>query len=77
MKSIPYDGPRRPREEQLQRVQAVIRQELTPAQQEVLRAYYGENRTVAEIAAERGICRSTVYRTLHRAEGRLRKYLKY
>ncbi len=66
-----------PREIQLRRVNRVIRQELTEKQREILLAYYFENLTVPEIAALRGVNRSTVSRTLHRAEMRLRKYLTY
>ena len=33
--------------------------------------------TITQIAQERGVNKSTVCRTLHRAEQKLRKYLKY
>ena len=72
-----YLGPRLPREVQLKRVQRVIREELTPLQREALIGYYFEDRTITEIAEERGVNKSTVCRTLHRAEQKLRKYLKY
>ena len=80
MKNILYDGyegPRLPREVQMKRVQRVIREELTPIQREVLLAYYIQNLTIPQIAAERGVHKSTVSRTLHRAEGKLRRYLRY
>lgn len=80
MKNILYEGylgPRLPREVQLKRVQRVIREELTPLQREALIAYYFQERTITEIAAERGVNKSTVCRTLHRAEQKLRKFLKY
>ena len=80
MKNILYDGyegPRLPREVQMKRVQRVIREELTPIQREVLLAYYIRNLTIPQIAAERGVHKSTVSRTLHRAEGKLRRYLRY
>ncbi len=80
MRNILYEGylgPRLPREVQLKRVQRVIREELTPLQQEVLVAVYFENRTVTQIARDRGVNKSTVCRTLHRAEERLRRFLKY
>ncbi len=80
MKSIPYEGylgPRLPREMQLKRVQQVIREELTPLQRDALLAYYFQEKTLAEIAEERGVHKSTVCRTLHRAEDKLRKYLRY
>ena len=61
----------------MKRVQRVIREELTPLQREALIAYYFQERTITEIAAERGVNKSTVCRTLHRAEQKLRKFLKY
>jgi RNA polymerase sigma factor (sigma-70 family) len=72
-----YEGPRLPREVQIKRVQRVIREELTPIQQEVLLAYYTQNLTIPQIAENRGVHKSTVSRTLHRAEGKLRRYLRY
>ena len=80
MKNILYEGylgPRLPREVQLKRVQRVIQEELTPLQREALIAYYFQDRTITQIAEERGVNKSTVCRTLHRAEQKLRKYLKY
>ena len=72
-----YRGPRLPKQVQLQRVQRVIREELTPLQRETLLDYYFHRMTIPEIAARRGVNKSTVCRTLHRAEDRLRRYLKY
>lgn len=80
MKNILYEGylgPRLPREMQLERVRRVIQEELTELQREALLAYYFQERTISEIAAERGVNKSTVCRTLHRAEQKLRRYLKY
>ena len=70
-------GPRLPRDVQIKRVQRVIREELTPLQRETLIAYYYEERTNPQIAADRGVHKSTVSRTLHRAEDKLRRFLKY
>ena len=72
-----YQGIRLPREVQLKRVQRVIREELTPLQREALIAYYFQEQSITQIAQERGVNKSTVCRTLHRAEQKLRKYLKY
>ena len=72
-----YEGPRLPKEVQMKRVQRVIREELTPLQREALVAYYFQEMTMEQIARERGVNKSTVCRTLHRAEEKLRKYLKY
>jgi RNA polymerase sigma factor (sigma-70 family) len=80
MKNILYEGylgPRLPREVQLQRIQRVIAEELTPLQRETLVAYYFQEMTIPQIARDRGVYKSTVSRTLHRAEERLRKFLKY
>lgn len=80
VKNIPYEdyqGPRLPREVQLQRVNRVIEEELTPIQREVLLAYYIQELTIPQIARDRGVHKSTVSRTLHRAEGKLRRFLRY
>lgn len=77
MKNIRYEGPRIDRELQLQRIRRVIRGELTPLQQQVLIAYYFHRQTIPQIAQDRGVNKSTVCRTLHRAENKLRRYLKY
>lgn len=80
MKNIRYDGyqgPRLPKNVQLKRVQQVIREELTPLQRETLVAYYFQEQTILQIAAERGVNKSTVSRTLRRAEEKLRRYLRY
>lgn len=61
----------------MQRVRRVIAEELTPAQREVLIEYYIHDRTMEQIALDRGVHKSTVCRTLHRAEDKLRRYLKY
>ena len=80
MRNIPYEGylgPRLPREVQLKRVQRVIQEELTELQRHTLVAYYFQEQTLAQIAEERGVNKSTVCRTLKRAEDKLRRYLKY
>lgn len=80
MKNIPYDGykgPRLSRQLQLERIRQVIRQELTPIQRQTLFAYYFQEMSTVQIAKERGVYRSTVSRTLKRAENRLKRYLQY
>ena len=80
MKNIPYDGYkglRLPREIQMKRIRRVIEEELTPIQREVLLAYYIQDMNMAQIARDRGVHISTVSRTLHRAEDKLRRYLRY
>ena len=80
MKSILYEGyrgPRLPKQLQLQRVKRVIDEELTELQRQTLIAYYFQEQTIPQIAAERGVNKSTVSRTLHRAENRIRRCLRY
>ena len=72
-----YEGPRLPRQVQIKRGQRVIREELTPLQREALLAYYFQEQTITQIAQARGVNKSTVCRTLHRAEEKLRRYLTY
>lgn len=72
-----YQGPRLPRQVQLKRVKAVIEQELTPLQRATVLAYYFQGRNICQIALERGVNKSTVCRTLHRAETRIRRCLRY
>ncbi len=80
MKNILYEGylgTRLPREVQLKRVQRVIKEELTELQRQTLTAYYFHQRTIPQIAEERGVNKSTVSRTLRRAEEKLRRFLRY
>lgn len=79
MISIPsdYSDLRLPRQVQLRRIERVIQSELTSSQREVLLAVYYGGKTQAQIAKERGVSRSTICRTLHRAEQRLRRFLRY
>ena len=72
-----YEGPRLPREVQLRRLRRVMELELTPVQREMLIAYYFQEKNIPLIARERGVCPSTVSRTLHRAENRIRRCLRY
>ena len=80
MKNIRYEGYkgiRLPKQVQLQRVQRVIREELTELQRQTLTDYYFREMTIPQIAQERGVNKSTVSRTLRRAEEKLRRYLRY
>ena len=80
MRNILYEGylgPRLPREVQLQRIQRVIQEELTQLQREAIIAYYFQQMNIPHIAAERGVNKSTVSRTLRRAEEKIRRYLRY
>lgn len=80
MKNTLYDGycgPRMPRQMLLRRVHSVMEHELTEKQRRVLTGYYLEDKTLTAMAAEYGVNKSSVCRTLHRAEDRLRRYLRY
>ncbi|MCD7756492.1 MAG: sigma-70 family RNA polymerase sigma factor [Firmicutes bacterium] len=72
-----YEGPRLPREVQLRRVERVIREELTPVQRETVLAYYFQEKNIIQIARERAVNKSSVSRTLRRAEERIRRCLRY
>ena len=65
------------RQVQMQRIREVIWNELTVLQRDAIIAYYFHRNTISEIAALRGVHKSTVSRTLRRAEEKLRRYLKY
>lgn len=58
-------------------MKTLIREELTELQRDTILAYYFENKSVEQIARERGINKSTVSRTLKRAEARLKRFLQY
>ena len=80
MRNIPYDsefGLELPKEVQIKRMLRVMEQELTEKQRRTLMAYYFEELRPAEIARRQGVHRSTVIRTLQRAENRLRRHLTY
>ena len=67
---------RLPTDVQKRRIAIVIERELTPLQRECLLEHLA-GRTQAEIAADRGVNRSTVCRTVHRAINRLQRFLRY
>ena len=70
-------GLRFPKEDKLQYIREVINHELTELQRQTLTAYYFYHFTIPEIARMRCVQKSTVSRTLRRAENRIRKYLQY
>lgn len=80
MKNIPCEEMcsfRLPPKVQRQRMNRVIREELTELERQTLIAYYFQEMTITQIAKERGVNKSTVWRTLRRAENRLKRFLKY
>lgn len=72
-----YQGPRLTPELLQKRLSRVIAEELTPLQRETLLAYYIQQKNIPTIAAERSVAKSTVSRTLRRAEGKVRRFLRY
>lgn len=72
-----YRGPRLPKHIQMERIRTVMEQELTELQRQTLIAYYFQQQTMLQIAQQRGVNKSTVCRTLHRAEDKLRRFLRY
>lgn len=68
---------RLPPEVQMARLKAVIQRELTELQRYTVVAYYFAGQTIEEIARVRNVNKSTICRTLHRAEEKLRRFLQY
>ena len=77
MKNIPCDRSALPREVQMKRLRRVIAEQLTELQRFTLVSFYFEEKTITQIARDRGVHKSTVLRTLRRAEEKLRKFLCY
>ena len=80
MRNILYDnqwGLEFPKEVQIRRILRVMEQELTEKQRSYLYAYYFDEQSPSQIARRYGVHRSTVIRTLRRAEARIRRYLTY
>jgi len=80
MKSIQFDAKVQkylPREMQMARVRAAIFLELTELQRHTFVAYYFDGKTLEQIARERHVNKSTVCRTLRRAEKKLRHFLSH
>lgn len=80
MRSTRYNGPLAHlinQDAATRRIRRVIQEELTEMQRYVILAYYFQEKTIPQIARERGVQKSTISRTLHRAEKRLKQYMKY
>lgn len=54
-----------------------LREDVTQRQRQTLLMYYGEGRTMQEIADQLGVDKSTVSRTIKRGERRLQRCLRY
>ena len=55
----------------------ILKNELTVCQRQTFVDYHFKRKSVCKIAAERGVNKSTVFRTLVRAEQKVKRYLKY
>ena len=55
----------------------ILEEELTDLQRLTFKAYYFEKKSIPQIAAKRGVNKSTISRTLKRAEKKVRRYAKY
>ena len=77
MKNTLSDVPELPQEVQIRRLQRIMEAELTEKQRAYLSARYFDRQTPSQIARRFGIHRSTVTKTLLRAEARLRRFLIY
>lgn len=60
-----------------QALEVAIREELSPAQRQVLERYWFDGAKTPQIARELGLNRSTVARNLRRAQEKLQGHLKY
>ena len=66
-----------PKENQVHRIRSVMNNELTELQRQTLTAYYFYHFTIPEIARMRCVHKSSVSRTLKRAEQKIKRYLQY
>lgn len=55
----------------------ILRNELTPRQQQVMSDYYLGDQNAAALARRYGVAPSTVWRTLRRAEAKFHRFLQY
>lgn len=72
-----YLGHRMTKEEAKKRISRVVAEEFSPVEREVMIAYYIQEKNITDIALERGVNKSSVCRALHRAERKLKRFLKY
>lgn len=72
-----YQGPRLSRQQQIARMHRVIDNELTEKQRRVVLGYYVDKKSMPELALQYGVCKSTICRTLQRAEQRMKRCLRY
>lgn len=60
-----------------ERLRMVLHRELTELQRYTITAYYFQGMTLKQIARKRNVNVSTVCRTLHRAEQKIKRFLSY
>ena len=65
------------REARSRRLRRILQEELTELQRYTLCAYYFEKKSIPRIAKERSVNKTTVMRTLRRAEEKVKRFLKY
>lgn len=62
---------------QAQILRQILEQELTDSQRQVFMEYHFRRKTMAQIARERGVHKSTICRTLKRAEQKVKRITQY
>ena len=62
---------------QAKRLHAVIENELTDRQREIVEEYFFKDKSMQQIAKEHGVRPSSVYKVLQRAMRRIARCLKY
>ena len=72
-----YMGNRISKEEAKKRISRVVAEEFSEVERYVLIASYLQEMNITDIALERGVHKSSVCRALHRAEQKLKRFLKY
>ena len=72
MKNTPFDESSR-----LSLVMEIMEGELTLLQKQTIEDYYLHGMTLTQIAAERGVNKSTVQRTLRLGEETIRRFARY
>lgn len=65
------------RERLLRNLRTVLDEELTPRQRQMIQLYFFQKKNIPQIAAELGLNRSTVCRTLNRGKNNIRRCLRY
>ena len=71
------DRRQRQKQKQKQLLANIIQSELTELQRDTFVAYHMEHKPIVQIARERGVNKSTVSRTLARAEQKIARITRY